>query len=676
MGGAAQTIDLSSGLVPAPPPPAAPGSSPAQPIDLSSGLVPASNPASTPPPNAPSNWQTSVKAGEDLLQRGQDQDTGFLKAAGDTAYHIGKLIVPDSAAHAMGLKTPTADQEHATFAPGNASQQTGAMIENIAEFMMGDEALKGLGLADKMKAIAPALKALEKFPALQAAIMTGLRQGTVGAAQAFAHGADPGTALAEGAAIGATGGAMDAAGTKVVNAVRRVAPDTVQIAGEEIPRLASQRPNPPRAATEAAKIGDEPELARTQQEGAQRVVTNTAQQAAEDALNRVNQARQPVTEQTVIARRGAGAPAVEGSDSIPEGLRQEAARRDAGSTAATVPERMMPRNPIVSKVGSEAGNIPPSVLEEKPQTPRTVQVENEKAPNFEPVDAKASAANVRSFGDAADAIEKPAQQVYQKLDQLSKGEFTALREQRSRALEVMKQPASLDAWDQANAKLNEAEAGIDNLFDEHKDAVNRADWLSANSAWKDAKVLDKVHAAVEGSFNNVPQDVAQRTGINRNLRGDALRNKLGKLLAQNDADVRRVIGTQGIDNLYKLADLTKKPETAAQTRSVLYEVGRYMHHVGGRGAFAGAAVGALGGHPIEGGIIGAGAEGVVNKVLNMAATNPRVGKMIVDAVNVGASPKVYAPLIAAEIRKNSDATMQAIDTGKNKVTSKLSGGSE
>jgi len=80
--------------------------------------------------------------------------------------------------------------------------------------MTGDEALKGLSLADKLKLGAKIVKVAEAHPFAARIINAGLnavRTGTVGSVQAAAHGASPDEALTTGAVAGGTGLALEGA---------------------------------------------------------------------------------------------------------------------------------------------------------------------------------------------------------------------------------------------------------------------------------------------------------------------------------------------------------------------------------------------------------------------------------------------------------------------------------
>jgi len=101
-----------------------------------------------------------------------DVATGAAKGLESTTEGIGKLIskipgvggiIPKEGLTAEGIQ----DTPHGT------AQWVGYGGENLAEFMLGDEALKGLSMADKFKQISGAMGILEKSPRLMRAIQMG-----------------------------------------------------------------------------------------------------------------------------------------------------------------------------------------------------------------------------------------------------------------------------------------------------------------------------------------------------------------------------------------------------------------------------------------------------------------------------------------------------------------------
>lgn len=99
---------------------------------------------------------------------------------------------------------------HVDTRPTGLAETIGMGAESIAEFVMGDEALKGLSLAEKFGIASKIAQMGEKYPSIAKALNIGMnaaRMGTVGAAQAAVKGATPGEAALTGAVTAVTGGA-------------------------------------------------------------------------------------------------------------------------------------------------------------------------------------------------------------------------------------------------------------------------------------------------------------------------------------------------------------------------------------------------------------------------------------------------------------------------------------
>ncbi|MFL6314725.1 MAG: hypothetical protein ACJ71W_21680 [Terriglobales bacterium] len=144
----------------------------------------------------------------DDYQAKADPLIGIGKAAGQTAIDTDNLVrhgLNKVGGDYQDIETPDALQLH------GEGQHMGAVAENVLEFVLGDEALKSLSLADKLGKAAKIAKVMEENPYLTKMIGTGLRQGTVSGAQTALHGGDAGD-IAKSALIGGTlGGTFEGA---------------------------------------------------------------------------------------------------------------------------------------------------------------------------------------------------------------------------------------------------------------------------------------------------------------------------------------------------------------------------------------------------------------------------------------------------------------------------------
>lgn len=684
---------------------------------------------------------------------------GFKKGVnqtGETAMHIihalpgvGALLDKTKFNDSLKETTGYADAPIDTLAG-----KSGYGLENIIEFMAGDELLKELSLGEKLTKIAPILKVLEKYPRLQDALHIGIRQGAVGGTEALGHGDTPGQAAASAAVTGGAGGAAElaipAVGQGIKNLIEKIRPGTAEIAGETVPVLASQKPGAKGIATKVT-TDHAPAVAEAQQEGGQAAVKNIAQRATRNALDKVNAVRRtaPITDPSRMLSAPADAkpfefhiegPAPEESvdgSIAPEGTKndtyiatggrkvqvpnenfrpggEQGSEEALGSGAHTAPVRSITGGATKTAnnwmvVPPEAGSGAEDVArgggklvtqdpkaaqaalsrledlagsEDRPasQTFKDLPKEQQQQvtaardslreqlgmyhagdglyPHFDPVDTKAAIEHVGDFGEAADQIEASVKPIYQKLDQVSEGKFTALRAQAKAATKVMFAPGSVEAYEKALASKGEAEQGIQELFNRHSGSVSRPELQSANTAWRDASTLNTIHATVEGAFRGAPKDIADTLGTNRILRGNSLETRLNRMLQKTpQADIERVIGKDGLENLYRVSHLLSKPETAVGTQNAIKQIAKHLTRAG-RGAAIGGLLGHIVGVPIEGALAGAGAEDAVRYVFRQAAINPRIGILIDRAVRHNVDPKIFAPLIAASIEHGQDETQE------------------
>jgi hypothetical protein len=140
---------------------------------------------------------------------------GAVEAMGDTIQHlpwVGKKILSPEAMQA----------EREYFKPGSpaekAGQTTGSIAEPVLEFVLGDEALKGVALADKLGIAGKIAKIAQDSPYIGKLLQHGVnaaRMGTVGATEALAKGATPENAVKAGVATGVAGEAIPAASSTV-----------------------------------------------------------------------------------------------------------------------------------------------------------------------------------------------------------------------------------------------------------------------------------------------------------------------------------------------------------------------------------------------------------------------------------------------------------------------------
>lgn len=509
-------------------------------------------------------------------------NTGFTTAltqTGRTAEQaINAIPVVGPAFQRATAAAQAADVARAQTPMNTPGRMAGNAIENILEFAAGEEALKGASFLTKMEVLRPIADALKKSPiAVQVlANMTGqaARVGTMSGAQRAVHGGTP-EEIRHAAELGAVGGAVTEPLTMgaraIIDAVR---PGEVEALGEQLPALASQRPGAAPVAKNIAHITTEPETAAAQQLGSQRALINRAQEVTERELENLNAARQarwragereinlaPETPTPTRPQLTAGQP------QLPEATATGAPQIEAGQ-----PETGLTRT---NQVGPFEGEFPPQPGQTAPRattngaggaaTPRPrVQYIEEGPPNFQPIDARAEAQKVLSFGDAAEKIREHAAPVFAAFDEASGGEYTRLRALRDAAYEA-----------QDYRGVADAEKQIDALFDTPnvKDRLDRLDYKTVKSAWRTSKMLDGIHNAIRRGFNVEDAGLAEDAGVWRGINGGRLQTGINRLTNQYTvAELNQVLGRGGMEGLQRIASLLQTPRYAQQYGQVIGDV--------------------------------------------------------------------------------------------------------
>ncbi len=173
-----------------------------------------------------------------------------------------KAGLRSTSSHGKGIfgEAPTGDETK----PQGIGEHIGYIGEGLMEFITGDEALKGLSLAEKLGLATKIAKLAESHPAIAKIIGMGLRAtrtGTVSGAQEAAHGGSTGDVLTAGAT-----GFASSVGSEGFGALAKLAqPGAKEIAGETF----QTAPRWKGAGTNAA-------LAEANQVPSQRVVSSVA----------------------------------------------------------------------------------------------------------------------------------------------------------------------------------------------------------------------------------------------------------------------------------------------------------------------------------------------------------------------------------------------------------------
>jgi hypothetical protein len=182
--------------------------------------------------------------------------TGMAKGTAETAHTLGAVagkVLPNSVRDSLGL--PASFQQPGYLESSNAGESAGKVGEGIAEFVMGDEALKGLSIAEKLGIAQKVAKLAEDYPTIAKALHIGMnatRSATASGVQSGLH--DPSAdSVATGAAFGAGGQLLsDAAGIGISKLLPRTQAAAETSAAESLSQAASQRQSAAKSVTDLA----------------------------------------------------------------------------------------------------------------------------------------------------------------------------------------------------------------------------------------------------------------------------------------------------------------------------------------------------------------------------------------------------------------------------------------
>jgi hypothetical protein len=261
-------------------------------------------------------------------------------------------------------------------------------------------------------------------------------------------------------------------------------------------------------------------------------------------------------------------------------------------------------------------------------------------PNFHPLDSARAADGVGHFGEAADQLQNAAKPIYQKYDQATDGQFSDLNRARAAAGKRGDFTAKDDYENQ-----------IDQLID-NTPGISQPDRSQVTKLWNKSKVLDGLNDVVNHAAN-VDDKYASQVKGGRVLSGVRMQNGMQQLIKRyGQQRLESVIGQEGMENMTRMSDLLNTPKAQEGLKGISMSVFHNIAH-GKVGGFAGAYLG----HQLmgyEGAVAGAYAGARAERwMLQMAATSPRVGKLLDYAVRNNVTPKVAAGLISsAMIQEN------------------------
>ena len=474
----------------------------------------------------------------------------------------------------------------------NIHEAIGGGLEDTGEFISGERFLKllpELAGAQKLEVATRLAKLAEKHPL----IANALRNAAVAGAQTDVKtGGDLGAAATAAAVTGAGSAALEGIGSKVSGGMAKRATTVENVGGVETPVPAEARNAKP----------------TPQQAAGQETIRGSAQDTLRGHLEELNESR------------------------------------------AVAPGRSMPPDAGETTEYFRTGQGPNATWAE-----RRVPAK----PNFEPVDVPRTIRQVGSHSDAADTLEDLAVEGYNRVGDASGGKFSAIRQ------------ANKNAWRQLTQATTPeqratAEAAVDHSNEEMSELLRNAQGVSPkelsgiDEAYKNAQRLRYVGNAIDQAFTGNTGSQARRAFEYVGFDGSRLMNSLRRLETKfGRAPLDRLLGRGNLDTLFQVAELNRGPAARGRFGAngikpvadwLREHPGLISHHLApmALGAAAGRFVGMSG---YEGALAGELAANTGRRVVSAVLTNPRIAQHLIFAIQSGAKPENFAPLIGTMIQK-------------------------
>jgi hypothetical protein len=156
-----------------------------------------------------SGWDPDRSTISQTAPTEQNPVTGVLSGIGAGVFR-GVQGVENLANKALPASAQLPALNPALTSENTTAEKVGGGLESIGEFITGDAALEGMGLADRLGLATQVAKIAQQSPRIARAIeigMNAIRMGTVGGVQGGVQAAAAGQPIAKGAEAGAEGGA-------------------------------------------------------------------------------------------------------------------------------------------------------------------------------------------------------------------------------------------------------------------------------------------------------------------------------------------------------------------------------------------------------------------------------------------------------------------------------------
>lgn len=193
-------------------------------------------------------------------------------------------------------------------------------------------------------------------------------------------------------------------------------------------------------------------------------------------------------------------------------------------------------------------------------------------------------------------------------------------------------------------------------------AISLKELAGLNDAYKNSLGLAKVGRAIDGAFTGTTS-TAKRAWEYSGFDGNRLQGNLDRLIANMGRNrVERLMGKDNLDSVLQVAQLNRTNAARARFGQAITAIANSLAGPHLTGAGVGAYAGYRATHSWEGAALGAVGGATIGeasrRVMDAILTNPQVAQHVIFAIQSGANPKNYGPIVATVIQQANTQASQ------------------
>jgi hypothetical protein len=283
-------------------------------------------------------------------------------------------------------------------------------------------------------------------------------------------------------------------------------------------------------------------------------------------------------------------------------------------------------------------------------------------PNFPEHNISEATRSVDGIKSGGQLLKDTHRPFWQTADAETQKQFTLLTKQEKGLRQAIRSP-NLTTTDRI-AKLDDLRDVHDKvlqMFDQNRTKFTPQEWKIAREGYEDGAALDELGSHFEAHMGGITKaEAARRPGLRRSFEpGSSYNDGLEKIYQKRGTALKRLIGTDGMDDMKELGQLFQNPQRQEASKQLLdYLASSIKAHYRG---IHGVASGAGGGGMILAGHLAAGATGISaplatgtiaglkRYVTERIASDPRFAKQFIYAVKNGVGPRMAATLLASSL---------------------------